>query len=749
MGIISVLFPGPINYILIVLFLAYLLYTLLLERLFLEFFVRLGVLIIACLLGGVLALFSINSYEKKIFSYIDRDTTTFTGTLMSKEIKNNRLSLVVAGTETNGDILVYSDDLSLENELSIHSTLRVAGKLSLFSEARNPGEFDSKKYYMSRGILFSVFSTTVEKIKDPYIPLGEYFYQLKNKLTAIIKDNLEKEEAAILSSIVAGDKTDLTIELKDIFKSGGISHILCVSGMHISLLGSIILWLLNRLKINKHVALIFACILTTLYSMLCGMSISTTRALITFFIQALAFFLKRQYDRLGTLSVIMLFMLFFNPLLCYNSGFIFSFWSVFSFSIIAETSGKNRLYTALLLQMFSMPIVALYYYEIPVLSFAVNLLLLPYLGAVLILGLAGSFIGLILPSIATPILFPCHIILKAYVFVCEKIDALPMSNIITGYPSYIKLLVYFVILFFFIWLVKIKPKFSFPLITTGFISLILLLSFNLPRESFITFLDVGQGDGIFINDSAGTTYFIDGGSSSKNKIGYYTLEPFLKYNGIKEIDYWVVTHADNDHVNGLIELLENQFPIKNILISMNSPASDNLKSILSLSQKNNISVITAKTGDVLEPNPYGASLHVMWPNTSEITSDINASSLTFLFCDTDFTGIFTGDISSEEEKKIVSYINQYKTLNINLLKIAHHGSKYSSCDEFLSTLSPQTAVISCGINNRYNHPHEETLSRIAANSCELFRTDYCGAITVTYKNTGYTTHSFLQQNPPQ
>lgn len=700
-------------------------------------------------LGVILALIFTHSYENKLAGLTDKAPINISGIITSKEVKNDKLSLVLSQNKTGSDLLIVSDDLSVEDELKLHSHISVTGTISLFSPARNPGEFNSLEYYRSRGIICKIYASEIQMISDALLPISESLYQLRKKIVNVFSKALESDEAAILSSIATGDRTALTSDIKELFKSGGISHILCVSGMHISLLGSIILWLLSRLKINRHIALVVACIITFFYALLCGMSVSTIRALLTFFVQALAFFLKRQYDRLSTLSLIMITMLITNPLLCQNSGFIFSFWSVFSFTVISEADTKNKIIDAILLQLFSMPIVALYYYELPLFSFAINLLLVPYLGVVLMLGILGGLVGVIFPGAEEIVLFPCHIVLRAYIFVCDLVNKLPLSTITTGAPSPIKLIIYFVLLFGLIILIQHKPKLNRLAPVIGLFVFTIFLSVSPNPRSVITFLDVGQGDGIFIADSCGTTYFVDGGSTSKKEIGQYTLLPFLKYNGIKNIDYWIVSHGDSDHVNGLIELLEKNYPISHIVIADNSPAADNISRITALSHDKNIPLIKAHKGNTLHAKKDGASLLFLWPSSDEVFEDINSASLVFTYEDNGFSAIFTGDISSEDEKKIVSSLASKRTLDIDLLKVAHHGSKYSGSDDFLSVTSPKTAVISCGIGNIYHHPHSESLYALKKHSCQIFRTDYSGAITINYNSKGYSTQKFLPDHSPE
>lgn len=732
LGVLSVLFKHPIIFILSLIFVIYCLYDFLKDRFFKEFFVRIALLLLSCAIGYGLAAFASLSYENKSLCYTDGATIALTGTVTSREIKNDKLNLTLSNNETGLDVLVYFDDVPATIP-ELYSKLRVSGDITLPTSPRNPGEFDSVKYYMSRGIIFRLYARGYETLSTPAILLPENLQKLRDRMCDLFSSNLDSDIASILSSIVTGDKTELTDETKDAFRVSGISHILCVSGMHISLVAAMIMWLLKKLKMYAIPRMITAIAIVSMYALFCGMSISTIRALISFIISCLAFMLGRTYDRISTLSLIMIAMLITNPFVVFSSGFVFSFWAVFSFTIISDLRIKNKIASAVVLQLLSMPVVALYYYEIPVLSFAVNLLLVPYLGVVLVSGLLGGLIGLIWPASTPFFLFPCRIILGAYIFVCDLIKKLPFSSVITGMPSLPRLIIYAVLIGVFIFLFARIRRYK-PLLLTLTTVLCLTVLFIPTPPRFIThFIDVGQGDGCLICSSNGKNIFVDGGSSSKKNLGKYTLLPFLKYEGIKRIDYWIISHGDSDHVSGLIEVLENDYPISHIIMGdapynhrSDSLLADNCKKIISLAEKKNIPLLYAHQGQSLSLGC--GDIDFLWPRSDTSYDDINSASLVFTYTENGQKMLFTGDISSKEEIEIAQYLDKRNLKNIDLLKVAHHGSKYSSDASLLSVIKPDIAIISVG-KNKYGHPHADTLSRLSDENSRIYRTDEVGEIS--------------------
>lgn len=246
-----------------------------------------------------------------------------------------------------------------------------------------------------------------------------------------------------------------------------------------------------------------------------------------------------------------------------------------------------------------------------------------------------------------------------------------------------------------------------------------------PKHPFeITFLDVGQGDGIYICDGDGTHFFIDGGSSDTKEVGGRRILPFLKSNGIRNIDYWFVTHADSDHISGLLEILEGRYKITYLILPKAMPKDESYEKLVALANKKNTEVLYMEAGNFIKTKTL--QWKCVYPENIEM-DDRNDASLVLELEKDSFRALFTGDISSEVEEVLVE---QGVLQDVSLYKSAHHGSKYSNSMEFLQVIQPEIAIISCGEDNSYGHPHEETLERLESVDCEIYTTASRGKITI-------------------
>ena len=256
------------------------------------------------------------------------------------------------------------------------------------------------------------------------------------------------------------------------------------------------------------------------------------------------------------------------------------------------------------------------------------------------------------------------------------------------------------------------------------------------RQLQVTFLDMGQGDCIVVETPYGQNYVVDCGSTSENAVGEYRLIPFLKYQGIGTVDGVIMTHADEDHISGIRELLmlgkEEGIQVKALLLPDISEKArgESYQELASLAEENQISVEYIHAGEVRKDRDFQMScLH---PEKGLYTSDSNSYSTVLLMEYQGRSLLLTGDIEGEEEKKMI----QTNTERIDVLKVAHHGSRNSTGEDVLSVIKPKTAILSCGENNIYGHPHTETLERLSEAGAKWFCTKDCGAITVTVNRHG-------------
>lgn len=281
-----------------------------------------------------------------------------------------------------------------------------------------------------------------------------------------------------------------------------------------------------------------------------------------------------------------------------------------------------------------------------------------------------------------------------------------------------------------------RKKFSIIL----FLLLVLLIS-ACSKNNFleIHIIDVNQGDSSLIITPNKISILVDAGEDeySRNVIRE------LKLSGIKKIDYIIATHFDSDHIGGLDKVI-SEFDIENIIIP---PGSENHKDYYEFREayyRKNKKPIIINDYQVI-PIDEDINMYILSPTNLKIdkyfnyehsSEDLNKNSIVFILKYMDYKMLFTGDIDSDVEKTL---IDKYNIENLTFLKVAHHGSKYSSSDEFLSVVNPKIASISCGYKNRYGHPHQETLNRFKKYHSLVYRTDYNGTMIFYFDKEGIFT----------
>ena len=247
-------------------------------------------------------------------------------------------------------------------------------------------------------------------------------------------------------------------------------------------------------------------------------------------------------------------------------------------------------------------------------------------------------------------------------------------------------------------------------------------------EVQITMLDVGQGDGLYLRGPEGNHYFIDGGSSDVKEIGRYRIEPFLKSQGVGCLDYVFISHGDADHMNGIQEMLKRQklgIRIRNLVLPVQEVWDETLYELVEIALEQGTKVFTMKeTQNIWEDE---LCITCLQPGSKSSLEAGNGASMVLQVKYGEFEMLFTGDVEGEGEETLME---QQKLTRVDVLKVAHHGSKHSTTEELIRKLRPKYALISAGRENSYGHPHMETIERLKKYGVQLYRTQESGAITV-------------------
>ena len=664
--------------------------------------------------------------------------------------------------------------------VKIGNIIKVRGKLRQFEEAANKGNFDSRKYYLSLGFYGKIEAGTIEVINSEYSGIRQGLYELRmeiiERLEKLCSDNkgifsIINNKNGIIGAIILGDKTDLDSDIKELYSVSGIAHILAISGLHISFIGMAIYRLLRRrFRFLFSAAVSIPVVLS--FGIMSGFGISTMRAIIMFILKIIGEVLGRKYDAITAISLAGLVLLVQNPFVVCNSGFQMSFGAIIAIvlilPIVEEILNTDNKIIKVLSANFTIslvmnPILAWNYYELPTFSFLLNIVVVPLMSVVIVSSIAGIFCSCIMFGFGKVVIFPGCGILELYTFLCNIINKSSVASIVVGQPKVTIIIVYYAILLVVLFGLKnirtkytraekerniIKKETGLVLekkakkerrikgqnvklrlaCIVGFLLLNCLIYYNPNPGFYITFINVGQGDGILIHGDNGTKVMVDGGSTSEKQVAKNCIVPYLKAEGIGTIDYSIITHTDKDHISGILEILENnnsnRIRIKNLVMPDINMKDDTYNELIEKAKLKKINVLYIKKGDTLSLGK--TKIKCIYPETTTTASDKNDYCTVLSVKNKTSKILLTGDISKEIEEKIKDDIEE----NYTVLKVAHHGSNYSSSEKFLKKVNPKYSIISVGKNNSYGHPGNETMERLRKQGGVIYRTDEKGGITI-------------------
>ena len=884
-------------------------------------------------------------------SLIHEDQTySYSGKLQC-ELDNMKTAMITAGAVTGE-----------EESLKIGQQIILEGTFSHFATATNPGEFDVQRYYAAKGIGGRVRQSQILAVGEKYSFLREKLYGFRQVLHDRLAEVFPAKEASVMQTLLLGEKEELDAEVKALYQKNGIAHILSISGLHITLLGMGVYRLLKRLGLPVRAAAVGGAMLLLIYGVMVGMSVSASRAIGMYLLQMLGIFVGRTYDMLTGLGLMALLLVIQEPERLFDVSFLMSFGAVLGICILtpvlsgdsremdadAELEGKEisvwpvwlrtvadilgdsayarnkyregwrkvayegiqRMVSAVKggfaasvgVILFTLPVQLWFFYEIPVYSVLLNLLVLPFMSVVV----AGGILALI-PGLGLVGTVDC-LILWWYEWICGRFAQLPGAIWCVGRPEIWQIVCYYVGIFLLVfgreyveawkrrgtygeknvpgdrqhfartlWCFKMRGAWKrrgtygeenvpgdrlhfartlWRLITRGadesvrnrkkdcngemiqhsdrrfgicptgvqnalakfrcawqgamtymnrvphLIAVVMILGLliglltgNFDCGSRVTFLDVGQGDGIVVETGQGA-YLFDCGSTSRKNIGEYVLKPYLKSRGTRSLRGVFVSHPDEDHINGVIELLENGADWGIVVEQLFLPAiaegkrTESFATLLAAAEVAEVPVSYIKCGDEIRDSQL--RLLCLHPEENTTLADANAYSECFyveVFAkkmkqeaiddrkandasggsaiegsgeNGSFAGngerkdfrmndgkiniLLTGDVEGEGERQLMQELQEQRgqrEFRVDILKVAHHGSGYSTGTEFLAAASPATAIISCGRNNSYGHPHAETLQRLEDARVPWYGTMDYGALTVTVDSHGNRLRGYL------
>ncbi len=783
-------------------------------------------LMLFCILIMILSVFKFYMRENKASpGELPETAVTLQGQVDTWEVRDEQTILYLS------DILFYGNSateitnaksigircyIKGEHPFKLGQKVAVQGFLALPESAGNQGGFDSARYYRSKGYDYVLYDGEILAQGTNYDIILQGLYSFRKYAKVQLYGYLTPEDAGIMSAMLLGDKGGIDAEVKQLYRTIGIYHILAISGLHISMLGGCIYKLLKKLNLKPVWAVTISLSLIIVYGIMIGMPASAFRAIVMFGFGLVAPLLERSHDKLTSMAVAAACLVLSEPLLFFDAGVQLSFLAVLGIVVLYPTFlGIQRhhmkfadgVWVSFAVTYMTLPVIMHTYYEVPLYSLMVNVCVLPFVPVLIGLGIGIIILGgfLSLPSAVSACII--HIILFFYEKLLRFFASLPGNSFVTGAPEAYRICIFYIILGIMIYFIlKIKRKLLIRslqsenayaegqqafyvkeqksirkiMLRIHIAQALLMLGlvvFLLMPERFdcrITFLDVGQGDGICV-ETTEAVWMIDCGSTSEEGVGQYVVAPFLKYKGIKEVDGWFLTHPDNDHISGFVELCKSGENTGITIKTLYIPAvlAEEFTEITDLAVACDIEVVLLEAGDILTDKKI--TWTVLSPENEVFYKDENAASLVLYLECNNFTGLFMGDAGAEAEDAVMrelgllseqNRMNDKVTLtgqigaedirtltnqdlqagvtyNVTMLKVAHHGSGIdTNSNEFICGVKPAIAVISCGEKNLYGHPHGEVIDRLTTVQSLVYRTDISGAIGIEINNKIIKIHKY-------
>ncbi|WP_036728542.1 DNA internalization-related competence protein ComEC/Rec2 [Peptoniphilus mikwangii] len=643
----------------------------------------------------------------------------------------NNESKYIASSSIFKKYLLYSKE-----KLSIGDIVIIYGSSAIPEGKMNFSDFNYKNYLKSKGIYEIIYSNSVKKVgESKSLKLRTYF---KDYITDTVSKNLSDKNADIINSILLGNSNYIDKDIKDNFRNIGLSHMLAISGLHMGILMIIFEGILKLFGISKVLRRSIALLFSFVYLYLISMPIGAFRAYLMFGFMFMSFLFKYKYTSFNALILSAMITILINPFSIYSPSFLLSYLSVLGiilfykkFEILFQKNyfGKSLALT-LSVNIMLFPVSIYLFREFSVLGFISNVFLLPLYSFAIIL----SYILIIFKPIAFLIAPSINFILNVASFLAVKINDFSFLNLEFAEISIISV---FILYSNFI-IIKYKDIFInfYKFNISVLISLILIILINSAmflydyNNSFeLNFIYVGQGD-CAIGRTNNRYFMVDTGGSSNENYNpgkKYTLN-YLKAKGINKIDKVFISHFDEDHVDGLLDIID-EVKIKSLYISY---IEDNKYLQKALSKGMNIYLVQKDDLIKMDDNTFFRIIS----DVDEYNSS-NDKSMVMILNHRGFKILFTGDIEQTESNI---------TETCNLLKVAHHGSKTSTSEEFLKTAKPRYAVISCGINNSYRHPHSEVINRLQENNVITKVTNEVGEINLNIKKNSIIFKGFKEKD---
>ena len=731
-----------------------------------------GLFLLVSILGS--AYFYVADHQWDPLETLGGKTCTVEGRIITVQIKDKDSYQMLISAKHIGKRLVQVRGLMENPEDFVGKWAVIKGTVTLPSERRNPNLFDYRLYLKTKEVrvIIQTDSGQIKIYEENTALISSMLAQLKYGFMDQLEKAMDSETYGMLVGMLFGDRSFISEETYESFQKNGIAHILSVSGIHVG----IVYLYVNRLLGNRKTRLfyIISAAFLIFYAALSEFSASVIRAVVMIFIHMFSKVSYRRYDFLTCTSASAIGMLLVNPFYLFSTGFQLSYMAVFCLSVMLpwvnrmidglEERGFNLLFLKglrfiaplLVIQIGMAPITAYLFNYFSVVSIFMNIPIIAISGIIIPLGMSLipiSFLGGVFFGVGAQAV---ELLIYLMIMLSKKAFLPGMSYFNLVSPSIFFLLIFYGFFFFlfseFLRILFQRKRWK-EIVVSGLLivvfSLVIFFSVDTDYdEAGLVFVDVGQGDCLHIRTPEGKNILIDGGGSQNYNVGEKILLPYLLKNGVRSIDLAIVTHLHDDHYLGLTQLAKEMEIKKLGTYEANRLREDEVLSETKL-DKENMLYLTGGDRIQIEKDIW---IDVLYPEEhseeeyKELISEESDENRSSLFMKVSYKGLtvlMTGDLGAEGEGEILKqYKNNLAALDVDILKIGHHGSRYSTGDEFLNVVSPKAAVFQVGKNN-FGHPHPTIIEKCSKKDIMIYRNDKNGAIIFTHRKNQWDVDSMI------
>lgn len=696
------------------------------------------IVILICLIISIGYVSILENKYSKISDMPIKEMVTIISDIQEKEYKKVCTAKIV---RNNKKILINIEMSQDIPSIKYGDSLYIEGEFKKPEEARNYKGYNYKQYLKTKKIIGTV---ELEKAKILKSSNGSFIHNIQKYIRDTINGTLTDEEGNLLLAILLGDKDKLSEDIQESFKTSNLSHMLAVSGAHVSYIILGLTYVLQNSIIGKKNGKIVCIIFLLVFMAITNFTPSVTRACIMAVLTLFSGIIYRKSDVYTNISVAALITLIFNPYNLLDLGFQLSYGGTIGIIIFIKRIQEKKSNSKVINYIKQMALVSIYaniiiipimMYHFNTVSFTFiisNIMASPILGIIVITGFLFIITSITVKPLTSLIAIFIKPILSILIKISQICSKLPFSNILVVTPYMFNVISYYAII---LYCIKSKKNNKCKIIICLLIVLILInfIIYIFPQKLRIFFIDVGQGDSTLIITPDKKTVLIDGGGSDSFDVGEKVLLPYLLDRRILKVDYVLISHFDTDHCGGILTIME-KVKVKNIIISEQAEHSENYERFKKLMIHKKIRLIEVKKGDKIKIGRY-SEFKILFP-TSRLLSEnpLNNNSIVAQFNYNNFKMLFTGDIEKLAEQQILKA--EKAEIRADILKVAHHGSKTSSIPEFIKAVKPKIALIGVGKNNTFGHPNQQTIKNLENIKCRIYRTDLQGEIIIKIDQKG-------------